>query len=114
MLKFLLRMLIGYPKASAVMARAIILKSQIVKGLAAAPPEMLSNWMNLWSTEDQSRFLEETSSKNAQFEKSLRESGLWTHMSDSEKEFIHTPMNEVTDQMRINASWLMESAECML
>jgi hypothetical protein len=113
MLKFLFGMF-GYPKASAVMARAIILKYQIVKGMATPPSEMLASWMKSWSAEDQSKFLEEAREKYAQLEKSLRESGLWTHMSESEHKFILASITEVTDQMRVNASWLMESAECML
>ena len=50
----------GYPKASAVMARAIILKYQIVIGMATPPSERLASWMKSWSAEDQSKFLEET------------------------------------------------------
>jgi hypothetical protein len=52
--------------------------------------------------------------KNSQLEKSLGESGLWTHISETERKFIGASITEVTDQMRVDASWLMESAECML
>jgi hypothetical protein len=113
MLKFFLNKS-AHPKATDVMARAIILKYQIVKGMATPPSEMLGSWMKSWTVEDQSKFLEEAREKNAQLENSLRESGLWTHMSESEHQFIRASITEVTDQMRADASWLMESAECML
>ena len=104
----------GPPDAAAAMSRVLIFKYQIVTGMATPPPDVLAGLMQAWDPGERQRFLEESRQRQAESEKKLRDSGLWPAMTPNEQEFIRALPSDVTQQMLINVSWLMESAECLL
>jgi hypothetical protein len=110
----LFRRKVGPPDAAAAMSRALILKYQIVTGMATPPPDVLSGLMRSWALSERQRFLDEYRQRQAQNEKTLREGGLWAEMTSNEQKFIRALPSEVSQQMLVDVSWLMESAECLL
>lgn len=104
----------GLPDAAAVMTRALIIKHQIVTGMATPPPDALSALMQTWDAGERQLFLEEYRRQQTENEKILRDSGLWLAMTPGEREFILTLPSDRSPQMLIDVSWLMESAECLL
>jgi hypothetical protein len=110
----LFRRKVGPPDAAAAMSRVLVLKYQIVTGMATPPPDVLSGLMQAWGSGERQRFLEESRQRQAESEKKLRDSGLWLAMTSDEQEFIRTLPSAHTQQALINVSWLMESAECLL
>lgn len=104
----------GPPTASAVMARAIILKYLFVKALATPPSKCLSECRERWSKDEWNRFLEEERIQHKQLAERLRNGGLWNLMEQEERSFIKMASNEVPQQMLIDASWSVESIVCLL
>ena len=58
--------------------------------------------------------MRELQAENRAAEAQLREAGLLKHMMEDEHLFVATPLIELTEQQRINNSWLMEGAACLL
>jgi hypothetical protein len=104
----------GPPSPADAMSRTIILKYQIVTGLATPPPEVLASLRQSSSVAEQQEFLEEDRQRRAGSEDALRETGLWSQMSPTEQAFMRTALTAVTPQMLRDVSWLMESFECLL
>ena len=102
------------PDASAVMARVIILKCMIVKALATVPQENLAELKKRWSDGEWKKFIDLELGRNNESVELLRQSGLWNEMGDEEKKFMRAPSADVTPQMRIDASWRVESVVCLL
>lgn len=113
MLRFF-RSRFGSPSPSDAMCRALILKYQIVAGMAVPPAEVLQQLMGSWSSEDRDHFLDQYKQRQAQRAESLRESGLWSVMSAADRTFMLAAPNQVDRQALRDVSWLMESAECLL
>jgi hypothetical protein len=104
----------GPPSPSDVASRTLILKSQIVTGMASPPPEMLQHLFASWSPADREQFLEQCRQRQAQVADGLKETGVWSAMSLSERAFMLAPPNQIGGQALRNVSWLMESAVCLL
>jgi hypothetical protein len=104
----------GPPDAASVMLRALALKYQVVEGLATPPPDQLPGILESWGASERESFLENARKHKAEAEKRLRESGIWAEMTSAEREFIQTLPTEISPQMLINVSWMMEAAECLL
>ena len=104
----------GPPSASDAASRTLILKSQIVIGMAIPPPEMLQDMLASWSSADREQFLEQHRQRQAQVADVLKETGVWSAMSSSERAFMTAAPNQIDGQALRNVSWLMESASCLI
>ena len=104
----------GPPSPSDVASRTLILKSQIVAGMAIPPPEMLQHLLASWSSADGDQFLEQCRQRQAQAAGVLKKAGVWSAMSLSERAFMLALPHQIDGQALRNVSWLMESADCLL
>jgi hypothetical protein len=102
------------PDAGAVIARAIILKTIFVKGLATPPPEFLEQCKARWSADEWNKFIDDVQNRDAQQIENLRQIGLWDAMEDEEHTFMQARPTELTQQMLLDAHWLVESIVCLL
>lgn len=103
----------GPPDAALAIRRLIILKYQVVSGLATPPPDIFAEIMKSWSEEDRNSFVKETKARNNSMIQSLHQNGLWDEMTTEERKFMQD-LPTVDMQQLVNASWLMESAACLL
>lgn len=102
------------PDAPAVMRRLLILKHLLVTGMATPPPDALSQIMRTWQPDERRQLIDGLQRMRAATERSLRDNGLWPDMTPAEQAFIRSSPSEVSLQMLIDVSWLMEAAECLL
>ena len=102
------------PSPDAVMRRLLIFKHQIVHGLTTPPQAILSTWKASWAKDEWDRFQSDMQARSAEMQRAVRQAGLWEFMTDDERIFIASPLLEVTEQQKVNASWLMEGAVCLL
>jgi hypothetical protein len=112
----LLRRLLG-PKAPTpgeAMRRLVILKYVAVHALSLPPGVLLPEWRNAWSTEDWTTFVQDLRRQASGLSEQLKREKLWPHLTRDERLLIDSPLLELTDQQRINSSWLMEGAACLL
>lgn len=113
----MLRRLFGKKRPTAVDAarRLAVLTVQIHHGIAAiAPRHVLDQLKEAGNRDTWSTLVRELQAENRAAEAQLREAGLWEHMMEDERLFVATPLIELTEQQRINNSWLMEGAGCLL
>lgn len=112
----MLKRLLGskHPSAAAAMRRLLVFKYQIVHSLTIPPRDMIALWKASWSKDDWNAFDADMLSRSKEMEALLRHQGLWQTMTDDERLFIASPVLELTEQQRINVSWLMEAAVCLL
>ena len=96
------------------MFRAMALKWQVVTALSSPPPESLATLMEAWTPEERSKFAEESVEHARSSEKTMKQCGLWPHLTGPEQQFMRTPASQRQPQMVMDASWLMESLECLL
>ena len=100
----------GPPVAADVASRAFILKAQIATCLAIPPPEITS-WL---TSDDRQQFFEQHRLRQSQLADRLKDLGLWSAMSSSERTFVLAPPHQIDRQAMVNVSWLMEAEECLL
>lgn len=96
------------------MKRAIILKYVMVKAMATPPLDELTRLMDKWSEQEKTEFNRELQERTHQQTQQLRATGLWNNMDSSEQALIEAGSTEISMQARIDASWLAESAVCLL
>lgn len=104
----------GSPSASDVVSRALILKSQIVTRMAIPPPEMLQSLLTSWSSSDREQFLKQCCQRQTQVAEALKEAGVGSAMSWSERTFMLASPDQIDPQALRDVSWSMESAECLI
>lgn len=102
------------PNAAAAMKRVIILKYLFVANLATPPIEMLREAMSQWSVEEAAAFTVQLEQLREPAIKSLKDSGLWRDVEESERTFLQADIMEISQQQRIDAGWLAESIACLL
>lgn len=88
------------------MGRAIILKHILVKNLVTPEAEIVGSW----SDELREQFSDKLFTTQIE---NLRSAGLWSQMSQGERDFIQAGVGKVTEQQRIDASWLAEPLVCL-
>jgi predicted Fe-S protein YdhL (DUF1289 family) len=104
----------GPPSAADAVSRAFILNAQIVTGMGIAPAETFEQMWSRLSSGDRQQFLEQHRERQTRLVEKLREAGLWSAMSSSERTFVLAPPNQIDSQTLRNASWMMEAEECLL
>src|SRR5262245_13696814 len=104
----------GPPSPGDVMKRAIILKHLIVKAMATPPLDDLARCIDNWSEQEKADLNREMKRRAEQETQHLRKTGLWNDMDSSEQALIEAGPTEMSAQARIDASWLVESAICLL
>ena len=102
----------GPPAADASLRRVVILSRQVVHGLASPPPDFLAQAAEKWASDERARFAEDLKSLSVPDVRFLKETGFWKEMTGAERAFIQTPAPQM--QQIIDATWLMESAVCLL
>jgi hypothetical protein len=102
----------GPPDAPTVLRRVFVQSRQIVHGLATPPPDVLARLVEAWSPEERARFSQDLKDRSAPDLIFLKETGLWDDMTTAERAFIRAPAPKMQEIM--NATWLMESAVCLL
>jgi len=97
-----------------VLHRLFILREIYAKALATPPGEHIAEWMKSWDGEDRNQFVTQFGVMFVSREKQIRTAGLWELMSEDERRFIQAGVLAITEQQRIDASWLAESMVSML
>ncbi len=102
------------PSAALVMKRTVVLKRIVVKALATPPRDVVDEWSATWKRDEFNRLTRETRKQFASDVAWLQTNGLWSEVSEHEREFLQAGIGEVSEQARIDASWLAESIVCLL
>ncbi len=104
----------GPPNAAAVLKRALVLKYLIVKVMATPPEEFLAECRSQWSEAEWRQFQSEAKAQSEGLAKQLQNSKLWREMDNGEQSLMLADPAAITEQKRIDASWLTESIFCLL
>ena len=102
------------PDAGAVMARLIIFKSILMKTVRTPPPEEVAQLKKRCTTHEWKQYLDELREENEEQIKVLKQDGMWKEMTKEERNFMKARALEITPQAYAIASWLAESAACLL
>jgi len=102
------------PTPVMVMRRVIILKHQIVKALATPPRNYLSDRFRDWNETDRATVVDELNQKYSSQVESLRVNGLWKEMTRDERTYMEADVLSLEKQQIIDASWLADSAMCLI
>lgn len=100
------------PNAQVALRRLVILSRQILHGLASPPPDVLTQVFEKSTFQEREQFADHFAALSAGEVRSLKETRLWGDVTPAERSFLETPLPKVQDI--INATWLMESAVCLL
>jgi hypothetical protein len=93
-----------------VASRLLILKYQVVLALAMPPQELISDVSSKRTHDEREQLTKAFRDQAAQFTATMKSNGLWSQMTNEEKEFaLSTPFN-VKPHQHLNAMWSMESA----
>jgi Domain of unknown function (DUF4272) len=96
------------------MKRATILKYVFVRALAAPPTDQLKTIMSQWSPEERSRFAADFGQMFMRDMEHLKSTGLWPDVEADERKFLEAGVDQISQQQRIDASWLAESIVTLL
>jgi hypothetical protein len=102
------------PLPQEVAKRLLILKYQVVQGLALPPQELLQNLYSKWSQDERRKFADGIKEQSTRMTASMKSNDLWTLMTGEEKEFIESAPPKVKLQYHLNAVWRLESAAVLL
>jgi len=102
------------PTAADVAGRALIFKHLCVKVLASPPAEFIPGYKKKWAPGEWDTFTTELKNRYEQQVSNLRASGLWEKMDERERRLLQASPDEIKQQDRIDASWMTESAGCLL
>jgi hypothetical protein len=102
------------PSANDVMTRALLLLHIFLKAAATPPPEILARFSQPPGNPEALKLAEECRSVFAEKHQKIRAAGLWEHLEDDERAFLEADVFETTMRQRVDASWLIESIECLL
>ena len=92
----------------------LIFKHLIVHGLATPPPDLLSAISREWTLPEREALLDGMRVRRRGSVDWLRACGLWGLMSGSERAFLTTSPDAISEQALRDVVWLMEAAECLL
>src|SRR4051812_16694283 len=98
------------PNAADAMKRFLILKFEFVKAVLAPPSDVIAEL----EPQQRTALVDATSAKFAELVHRLQANRLWEEMSNRERYFIQSSIDQFTTQDRIEASWLAESIASLL
>ena len=101
------------PDAQTVMTKAIVLSHILLKARATPPEEVLLRFAGPGMEGERAKLADGLQKLYVQQEEKICAAGLWEHLEETEKAFMHTGAFETTMQQRIQASWLAESIMCL-
>ncbi len=102
------------PRPDAALRRLLILKHSTAHLMTTPPLPAMMILKARWSSEEWDKFLATMQARSRATEQALRDHGLWRLMTDKERTFIASPFLEIIEQQRMDTSWLMEGAVCLL
>jgi hypothetical protein len=94
--------------------RLVILKHIIVDALSSPPRDTLASIRESSTPVEWDDFLQTVNGKRNAYWKPVLESDLGRSLSPREREYIATPMAEVTHRQQLNAMWRMEAAAVLM
>ncbi len=104
----------GKPSVADALRRLACLQVQVVHGATSPPRHLLDGFRAKWSDDQWTGFLRDIQTRNVKQVADLKQSGLWARLTKAERAFVTAPLLSLTEQQRVDASWLMEGAACLL
>jgi hypothetical protein len=96
-------------------AQRLVIWARVTEYALREPPrDMLQEWMDKWSAEDREDFARKVEPDREEFWQSVRDEGLWEHLSPDEQEFASRTLVTMTNREQIDASWRIESVQALM
>jgi hypothetical protein len=102
------------PDAEEVTARLFILRAILMKATRTPPPDLIGEYREGLAPHEWKRFLRERREEDLEQIEQLKRDGLWSQMTKVERNFMKAKPLDIKPQELIDASWIAESATCLL
>jgi hypothetical protein len=104
----------GPPNADAVQKRAMILRELSLRAIILPPREPLAKHLVKWTEQERLDFVRKVRDQFAPRIRQIQEIGLWDEMEEAERKFMEMSVLDISERQLVDASWLSESAACLL
>ena len=102
------------PLAKQVACRLIILRCNFISGYIVPPPEVLLNIRDAKSEAEFQGIVEGIQQRFDRGWNRMRQPPFWEELSPEEKQFLSTPVDQLTDGQFTDACWRIESIQALM
>ncbi len=102
------------PTAEDTARRLIILKYVAVSALHAPPRPVMAQIIEQYDADKLKQFVRQAEAHRDDYWQSLRDAGLWTHMSPKEQTLSQSTLVTMTEQQQIDASFRIETIQALM
>lgn len=92
----------------------MILRELCLRAIILPPSALLAKDVVKWTEQERLDFVRKVRDQFAPRIQQIQEIGLWDEMEEAERRFMEMSVLEISEDQLVDASWLSESAACLL